>query len=283
MKIGLVLSGGVAKAAYQIGALEAIGELIPKEDIKYISGASVGALNGYAYAVDYLSGAREMWENLCNESTRYNVGKILRGNALQLMIKDLYKNRKPLECKLYATLLELKSRSLLYTDFSKVEEKDLLRHLRASVALPVYNKGVVIDGKSYYDGALIDCVPVYPLLKHNVDYIICLNCFDDMSYRFENTYFDNKIIKISFPTKSLLRQTFTFRKDSIEEMLDKGYSKTMFMLKSYFAEGYDNLDYIYNAIEVTNRENGGFRLTKDVAVANFNKITGMLTKRKILK
>ena len=256
MKIGLVLSGGVAKAAYQIGALEAISELIPKEDIKYISGASVGALNGYAYAVDYLSGAREMWENLCNESTRYNVGKILRGNALQLMIKDLYKNRKPLECKLYATLLELKSRSLLYTDFSKVEEKDLLRHLRASVALPVYNKGVVIDGKSY---------------------------FDDMSYRFENTYFDNKIIKISFPTKSLLRQTFTFRKDSIEEMLDKGYSKTMFMLKSYFAEGYDNLDYIYNAIEVTNRENGGFRLTKDVAVANFNKITGMLTKRKILK
>ena len=52
MNIGLVLSGGMGKVAYQIGALRALNEFIPLKEIKYISFASVGVLNGYAYATD---------------------------------------------------------------------------------------------------------------------------------------------------------------------------------------------------------------------------------------
>ena len=51
MNIGLVLSGGMAKGAYQVGALTAIKEIIPDGNIKYISASSVGALNSYAYAI----------------------------------------------------------------------------------------------------------------------------------------------------------------------------------------------------------------------------------------
>ena len=46
MKIGLVLCGGMAKGAYQIGVLRAIREFVPREDITTISCASVGVLNG---------------------------------------------------------------------------------------------------------------------------------------------------------------------------------------------------------------------------------------------
>ena len=46
MNIGLVLSGGMAKGAYQVGALKAINELFPKGSIKYISASSIGVLNG---------------------------------------------------------------------------------------------------------------------------------------------------------------------------------------------------------------------------------------------
>ena len=70
-------------------------------------------------------------------------------------------------------------------------------YLRASVAMPVYNHAVQIESTAYYDGAMIDNIPVYPLLKHNLDYMICIY-FDDICYKFENTYFDNKIVKISF-------------------------------------------------------------------------------------
>lgn len=48
MNIGLVLSGGMAKGAYQIGVLRAISEYIPISEIKYISCESIGVFNGYA-------------------------------------------------------------------------------------------------------------------------------------------------------------------------------------------------------------------------------------------
>ena len=57
MNIGLVLSGGMAKGAYQIGALKALNNFVPLEEIKYISAASVGVLNGYAYATNNIENA----------------------------------------------------------------------------------------------------------------------------------------------------------------------------------------------------------------------------------
>lgn len=44
MKVGLVLSGGGAKGAYQVGVLKALRELGTRIDV--VSGASIGALNG---------------------------------------------------------------------------------------------------------------------------------------------------------------------------------------------------------------------------------------------
>ena len=60
MNIGLVLSGGMAKGAYQIGALKAILNFLPIDEIKYISCASVGTLNGYAFAVNKLEHAEKI-------------------------------------------------------------------------------------------------------------------------------------------------------------------------------------------------------------------------------
>ena len=44
-KIGLVLSGGMAKGAYQAGALCAINEYFSPTDFDYVSSASIGTLN----------------------------------------------------------------------------------------------------------------------------------------------------------------------------------------------------------------------------------------------
>ena len=43
-KVGLVLSGGGAKGAYQVGVCKALAELGTQVDM--IAGASIGALNG---------------------------------------------------------------------------------------------------------------------------------------------------------------------------------------------------------------------------------------------
>ena len=90
MNIGLVLSGGMAKGALQIGALKALNEYIPREEIKFISCASIGVLNGYAYLMNRLDEAEEMWRIACSDDTRQFISQILRSSLLQKDIKELY-------------------------------------------------------------------------------------------------------------------------------------------------------------------------------------------------
>lgn len=283
MNIGLVLSGGMAKGAYQIGALRALNNFVPLNEIKYISCASIGVLNGYAYATENLDRAEQMWKNLCSNDTRLVITQILRSSMLQQNIKSIYNSDKKLTSNFYCSLLDLRHRSIVYKDLSEVDSNKIPLYLKASVAMPVYNRSVQLDNTSYFDGAMIDNIPVYPLLKHSLDYIICIY-FDDTCYKFENTYFDNKIIKITFPCESMLKQSVVFNQDSIDEMIKSGYDRTMYLLKTVFSEGYENLEYIYRTIDYMNRNNksNSLRITGDVLVTNLNKITQRLTKRKIL-
>ena len=54
-RVGIILTGGGARAAYQVGVLRAIAELIPREagnPFPIISGTSAGAINAVALAAD---------------------------------------------------------------------------------------------------------------------------------------------------------------------------------------------------------------------------------------
>lgn len=283
MNIGLVLSGGMAKGAYQIGALRAINDLIPLNEIKYMSCASIGVLNGYAYATNHLDQAEQMWKNLCDNNTRYFINQILRSTILQQSITNLYDEEKKLSSTFYCSLLDLSHRNVIYKDLSTVKQQDIPLYLKASVAMPVYNKAIHLDNTAYFDGAVVDNIPVYPLTKHNFDYLICIY-FDDICYKFENTSFDNRVIKITFPCKSHLKQSLILNQTNIEDMIKDGYNRTMYLLKPILSEGYDNLEYIYNTIHYLNQSNdtSNLRITGDVLVTNINKITQKLTKRKIL-
>ena len=107
MNIGLVLSGGMAKGAYQIGALQAIKNFLPTDEIKYISCASIGVLNGYAYATDKLDYAETMWKELCCEDTRLFVNQILKSSLLQQDIKNLYAETDKISSIFYCSLLDM--------------------------------------------------------------------------------------------------------------------------------------------------------------------------------
>lgn len=71
-KVGLILSGGGARAAYQVGVLKAIYKILPKKQgnpFDIISGTSAGAINGVAlasYAEHYRIGIRHL-ERIWNQ------------------------------------------------------------------------------------------------------------------------------------------------------------------------------------------------------------------------
>ncbi len=71
-KIGLILTGGGARAAYQIGVLRAVGELLgdaPSNPFPIICGTSAGAVNAASLAIranDFAGGVRDLcdvWES----------------------------------------------------------------------------------------------------------------------------------------------------------------------------------------------------------------------------
>ena len=112
MNIGLVLSGGMSKGAYQLGALRAIREYIDPKDVRFISAASIGALNAYAYSSDNLDVGSFMWHSINLTHSRVLVTTILRSEFLTEVIRRL--SKKEVQCeKMYVPYINLKTRSIL--------------------------------------------------------------------------------------------------------------------------------------------------------------------------
>ncbi len=90
-KIGLILTGGGARAAYQVGVLKAIAEFLPYRaptPFKVICGTSAGALNAVTLAVNarhFRKGVRYML-NIWNNA---RVSDIYRADALGVLSNSL--------------------------------------------------------------------------------------------------------------------------------------------------------------------------------------------------
>ncbi|MGN0375670.1 MAG: patatin-like phospholipase family protein [Butyrivibrio sp.] len=281
MNIGLVLSGGMAKGAYQVGALQAISEVFPKGSISYVSASSIGVLNSYGFLTGRLEQLADTWRNIEYDGTRALIGSMLKSTYLQQSIKDICKPEDKIDETFYITLMNLKRRIVDYQNLHHVDSSLLPKYLKASVAMPLYNRPVMIGGENYYDGAVIDNIPIYPLMKHKIDYIICIY-FDEYGYIFENEYFDNKILKLTYSNNKVITDSLTFSRGAIDNMIVSGYEKTAGILREVFANGIEDYEYIYHMIEERNRgAERKIRITGDLAVTNINKVTQKLAKRKI--
>lgn len=284
MKIGLVLSGGLAKGAYQIGALRAISEYFKPEEIEYISSSSVGALNAHAFSSDNLDAGAEMWRGLTPGDERKPVTKVMKSEYLKGCTVGLAE--KPLLTKKqYVSVFRLKEMDVLYVDVTQKDKEETALLLQASVAMPVFSKAVKIDGKKYYDGGTIDNIPVFPLMKHDLDYIICIY-FDEYNYSFEGSEFNDRIIKITFnDNEKIMSNSIWFTKEGTEKMMKDGYDRAKEVLDLVFREGTDNLPVIYKNIKELDALNPDkkLRVTVDVAIHSLNKMMKLISKRRIIE
>ena len=207
--IGLVLSGGGAKGAFQAGVWKAMCELGLAERVRAISGTSVGAINGAAFAAirDPVKICR-FWRkhvgevatpnlrHLSLDAIRHGIESTLAGRAfpfhglldrdvLQELVFDLLPSCWPedspalhattLECRA-GILGELNPSSYRLRRFRIDEESDAARRtakILASAAIPWGFDPVEIDGKRYVDGGWDENggenVPVRPLFSKECD------------------------------------------------------------------------------------------------------------------
>ncbi len=91
-KIGLVLPGGGARAAYQVGALRAIADLLPARSVNpfpIVTGTSAGAVNATAIAV-HADRFRVAIGNLERVWRNFQVGQVFRADTPSLMRSGLH-------------------------------------------------------------------------------------------------------------------------------------------------------------------------------------------------
>ena len=269
-KVGVVLSGCASKGAYEIGCLAAIDEFFGPGAIDCISSSSIGAVIAQLYGM----GRKESLEQAFQDMDSGKYGRYILGftNNKQAVadLNATLSGESTMAYDHYVTLWNYTDSKVEYKPFHTLTEEELPRYMRAAISFPLFSRGVVIDGKRYLDGALLDNIPVYPLVDRVLDYVFCVY-FDNAQYQFEDPEFDKKVIKLhDFPNQERLEVLFC-EPGSYERMYAYGYNYTTGLLEKLFADPAPEA--VRAAIRHHNETNEPTykrRLTADVVLSGIN-------------
>ncbi len=201
---GIVLEGGGAKGAYQVGAWAALLEAGIK--IKGIAGTSVGALNGALMCMDDLREAEKLWDNISwsqvmdIDDTLIEQWKARDFSSLSLhellaegkrILKDRGLDITPLkqliertidedkifqsDKEFFVSTISLSDRKPLIVNMKEVAEGEMKDMLLASAYLPGF-KRERLGGKLYADGGANN-VPVDVLADRGYKDIIVIRIY----------------------------------------------------------------------------------------------------------
>ena len=176
LRIGLALSGGVARGPVHVGVLSVLEqEGIP---IDFVAGASAGALVGAAYCaglpIDHLQqlAAEASWRNVANPTwprhgliSFAKMEKFIEDAVGELDLRDL-----AIPFAAVVTDLELGEQAVL-------REGRLATAVRASCSVPGIITPVEIDGHTYCDGGVADNLPVDVVREMGADFVIGVDLF----------------------------------------------------------------------------------------------------------
>jgi len=200
--IGLVLPGGGARCAYQVGVLKAIGEMLPKGSpcpFPVISGTSAGAINAVVLATRarrFANGVSELekvWGNFRTHHvfrsdaktilktgarwlTSISTGGLLGTPPRSLLDNEPLLNRGLIDAIAVTAAGYGSARSVSFYQgkenlepWSRVRRRGIpatlrLDHLMASIAAPLIFPGVQIGQEYFGDGAMRQATPLSPAI-----------------------------------------------------------------------------------------------------------------------
>jgi len=195
---GLVLGGGGAKGAYEIGVWKALRELeIP---LIAVAGTSVGALNGAIIVQDDYDKAFELWNSISVEAVismnkeisdlephkkteeiiRLIKAAINSGGLDVTPLKKLIEThinedkirKSPMDFGIVTFSLTDRKPMAIFKE--EIPEGEMVDYLLASASFPAF-KPMEIDGKKFIDGAIYDNLPVSLMLQKKIYNVISVD------------------------------------------------------------------------------------------------------------
>lgn len=237
----LVLSGGGARGAYQIGAWKALRKLNIKFDI--VTGTSIGAINGMMYVQNNYYRCLKLWKTI-DFSTLYDdfevksdkdilkkyANKVLKGgidtSKIQKIIYDNYNPTKLYNSKMNFGVVtyNLTNKEVLYATKQNTNPKKLKEYILASATcFPVF-KPAKVGQDTFIDGGFYDNLPINLAINLKADEIIAINL--DAVGVVKKVKDKNVKIKYISPT-SKLDSFLMFENKAINRMINLGYNDTM--------------------------------------------------------
>lgn len=270
---GLVLEGGGAKGAYQIGAWKALREL--NIEIKGISGTSVGALNGALIAQEDFEAGYDIWYNM-SPSRVINIEdhileKLIKFDITPDNLQDIIKHLRillggkgldvsPLKELIHQHMKEdvirkskkdfgivtvsLSDRRPMELYIEDIPKGELANYLLASANLPIF-RVERLNGKLYLDGGFYDNLPIKLLTTKGYKDIIVVRLYGlGRTRKIKEDGFNITYIN---PSEELGR-TLDFTTERARKNLKLGYYDTIRVLKGlkgtkYCIESREDEDY----------------------------------------
>lgn len=250
-KYALVLAGGGAKGAYQIGAWKAFKEL--KIEFCAVSGASVGALNATLFAQNDYKRAVDLWENISLDKVvnlppdlildgRFHIRKFkflhlreinksilkyggLDSTPLQNLINTYVDEENIRKSGVDLGLVTVNVDRLkpveIYLD--DIPHGQLSNYLLASASFPAF-KQTEINGRKYTDGGVYDNIPYRMIKERGYRKIIIV---DIAGPGFNRKPDIEGTETIYIKNRSEIGNVLNFNKGILKILLNLGYLDTM--------------------------------------------------------
>lgn len=299
----IVLEGGGARGAYQVGVWKALEET----GVRYnaVAGCSVGALNGAMMTMHRLEEAEALWKNMrfsqvmnvdddvmkklfdlrFDELNLREVAKsalnILKGGGFDIApLRELLSEWvdeqaiRESDVEFYISTFSITDRKQLYLRAKDVEPGAIQDMLLASAYYPAF-RNEPLGGKRYIDGGVQDVLPVLPLIEAGCKDIIAIRVF---GFGVEKKVdIPEDVVITTFAPAGKLGSMMNFDGELSREQFSLGYFDAMRLLyglagKKYYidptlseAQAYEHLVALVNRFELYHDEPASIReMNEDV-------------------
>ncbi|MGF6711073.1 NTE family protein [Luteibacter sp. W1I16] len=175
-RVALALGAGAAKGLAHIGAIEELEER--GFEIVAVAGTSMGALIGGIYAMGKLDIYRDWVSTLARFDVlrlvdwSFSGGGFIKGDRIMAALRELIGEVNIEELPITYTAVA--------TDIDREREVWLTRGplfdaIRASIAIPTLFRPYTHEGRRLVDGALLNPLPVLPLMREDADYVVAVS------------------------------------------------------------------------------------------------------------
>lgn len=245
MKLGLCLTGGGAKGAFQAGVVYGLYERGFKFDV--ITGTSIGAINGYYIYTNNVNKLKEMWINI--QSIDENGIQIINNtvdNSVAINMLSTLKDNSEIRNNFYVNYVQVENSKMkeVIVNVAKESKEQGLNSIKYSSLLPFisptcqnpseqFKKNLLSGMYNGYklDGGIVNNTLLMPLIEENVDKIILIsmNKNFELPHYVKKVYNEKNVIIIKPNIEFNKTDTLNFTEEFCKTIFEQGYEISKYL------------------------------------------------------